>query len=44
MLTYYATRLKVVGSIPSKVTEFLNWRNPAGRTVGRGVDSASKRN
>jgi hypothetical protein len=39
---FFASSRKVTGSSPDEV-DFLNWRNPSGRT-GPGVDSASNRN
>jgi hypothetical protein len=32
-LSYYATSLKVAGSIPDDVIEFFNWPNPSSRTM-----------
>jgi hypothetical protein len=43
-LRHCATNRKVAGLIPDGFTEFFHWRNPTGRTMALGVDSASNRN
>jgi len=39
-----ATNRKAVGSTPDGVIGIFHWRNPSGRTMALGVDSASNRN
>jgi hypothetical protein len=43
-LRHCAKSRKATGSVSDGVFEISHWRNPSGRTLGTGVDSAANRN